>query len=749
MIQSEKEEKQILGSQKVSDLMIVLAKKIMLLVKNTVGGKKFIKILKSLPNLELSQDDNLFDLLILGKPTKLYPQIDPSNTKVDQFTISDSAVLNSQSTIIDSQTSKGQSLDQSLAVYTQNNEIIQKRVPTNTDKQVLDKTNQMEIPNQISSIDQAFMTYDKGVVQIQQRLDLLINQRSQDHQEVMTKLEAINSQNQETRNNANENSQKFGQLRNISSHIQQSQEKFQSEIERSQENILSSSEIRRQNKEQNIGPFTDNREVQRDLNYFQRRNKSSDDQADDGNSKIIAKSDSKSRKNHFENYQNFKNDANTKKFNQVQDRYLRNEQDNNQPSEGYVTKAQIDSVQQESGRVQDQAIVQLKSQNRKSSQKSIRKGHQQLSQDPIFKKGGLRKQDQVLAKIISSHKEKMRVQLPKDKKQTVVFHNNFNGNLIIGSNDICTRVYEKNLQDLSEFSLPAELISIMAYPVNNHIFCGLNDLTVAILDQEDYSMVCQPLKTKEVVQKFILYTHQSAQDLDDIDLIIFLERDGYLEFYSPRKGLIVFTYQHSCKLSIQDGIQVVNENQLCLGFAQLVDQAYKQGQVSFLEIDLQIIKKKDNSKNDEYISEQIAVKELKSEDSFVGKSVFCIQQISSNVFIICIIDKMIKILNRKNPKEIHDIANPSQSINYNSLIKIDGFGDDLPYLIFRDSRSIGIINCKTLDAKLILNEIQYARCGNVFSLEQAREDDGSLSLYTFTFERENNKRELRHISINI
>jgi len=64
-----------------------------------------------------------------------------------------------------------------------------------------------------------------------------------------------------------------------------------------------------------------------------------------------------------------------------------------------------------------------------------------------------------------------------------------------------------------------------------------------------------------------------------------------------------------------------------------------------------------------------------------------------------------------------DIPNPSGSINYNCLIKIDNFSEDYPYLLYKDSRTIGLINCKHYIARTLLKDITYQRCGNLYSLE--------------------------------
>ena len=51
----------------------------------------------------------------------------------------------------------------------------------------------------------------------------------------------------------------------------------------------------------------------------------------------------------------------------------------------------------------------------------------------------------------------------------------------------------------------------------------------------------------------------------------------------------------------------------------------------------------------------------------------------------------------------------------NCLQKVLNFSEENPYLVFKDSRYIGIINCKTLTIKLD-TEVKYKRGANYYSM---------------------------------
>ncbi|CDW89953.1 UNKNOWN [Stylonychia lemnae] len=343
--------------------------------------------------------------------------------------------------------------------------------------------------------------------------------------------------------------------------------------------------------------------------------------------------------------------------------------------------------------------------------------------------------------------------LSKDKKQTVIFYNELDQSILIGQNDTNTLVFDENLDFKFNVDLGGELISI--FPFEEQIYCGLNNNYIVRVDKDNIKGEKKKLATREVVQKILHFYYEEQTNNDLIEYLVLLEKDGHIEFLDISTFTIVYQYQHTCKLSIQDGVQIVDRNELCLGFAHLSDGSYKDGKLAFVKVNLtnspsgQLIRMFNQSQHSTGTKKyDISITELSAQDQVAGKAVFNVRQISANQFIFTIIEKNFKLYNRQKGF-ITDIPNPSKSINYNSLIPIDGFCQEHPYLIYKDSRSIGVIDCLTYEAKIIDSEVNYSRCGNLYSLEQYRDQKDSLNLLTFIFDRSNNDRKIKSIIVRI
>ncbi|CDW89475.1 UNKNOWN [Stylonychia lemnae] len=359
-----------------------------------------------------------------------------------------------------------------------------------------------------------------------------------------------------------------------------------------------------------------------------------------------------------------------------------------------------------------------------------------LQQDPVYQHLRLKKVQKEEQALLQSLKLLKEINLNPRNKTTFLFYNKKDEKLILGLNDSQTQVYSIKDDQEWELALPNTPISIFNH--EDQIYCGLLSKQVAVIDQKEYE-VKEIIDTSEVVTKIIFYDHQDHQSKNSKQYLVFLEEKGWIEIYCLQNVSVIFTYQHKCQMDIKDGIQVYNSNQLCLGFSHLVQNAYKDGQLSFIKI---LMPGKDQ--------QEFQIEELENVEYFNSKSVFCVSQISINCFIAFGIHKNIFFFNRKQPKSISQIYNPSGSINYNSLIKIDGFGEDRPYLIYRDSKSLGVINCKSLDVFTLVKGIEYARCGNLFCLEQSKgEKEGILSLSTMIYDKISSQRQIRIYSLNI
>ncbi|CDW81142.1 UNKNOWN [Stylonychia lemnae] len=340
--------------------------------------------------------------------------------------------------------------------------------------------------------------------------------------------------------------------------------------------------------------------------------------------------------------------------------------------------------------------------------------------------------------------------LSNQYKQKVICYNDHDNKIIVGQNDNTILIFDSEMQFERSLQLESELISILK--LNGLFFFGMMQKKVIVF-RKDLNKVVKEIDTIECVYKFVYYQHQDPNLDYSKEYLILLEKEGFIQFFSFQEKKIVFTQQHSSKISIQDGLQVAKKNQLCLALAQLVDNTYKNGRVSFIDVIIKQathIKKQLQYKTSQEVSlVEIQIQELVKENYLDGSAIFNVLQIFNNQFIVCVQENKFLLINRSLPDQIKKIRNPSKSINYNSLVKIDGFSDELPYLIYRDSRCIGVINCKTLTASTIISGINYSRCGNIFSLDQYRNSDGKLNLLTFIFDRDSNKREIKSFQIDI
>ncbi|CDW87628.1 UNKNOWN [Stylonychia lemnae] len=198
-------------------------------------------------------------------------------------------------------------------------------------------------------------------------------------------------------------------------------------------------------------------------------------------------------------------------------------------------------------------LSQIEINLRKSTFQSI------LSQEPSNKK--IRK---VVKKELSRFSNALTrnvYQLSKEKKQTVICYNDHDNKIIVGQNETNTLIFDSEMQDMWLLELDSELISI--YQINGLFFFGMNDKKVIIFEKDQYDEV-KRIDTIKCVQKFVYYQHEDPNLNLPKEYLILLEKEGYIQFFSFQEKQIVSTHQHSSLMSIQDGLQVANKNQLCL-----------------------------------------------------------------------------------------------------------------------------------------------------------------------------------------
>jgi hypothetical protein len=117
----------------------------------------------------------------------------------------------------------------------------------------------------------------------------------------------------------------------------------------------------------------------------------------------------------------------------------------------------------------------------------------------------------------------------------------------------------------------------------------------------------------------------------------------------------------------------------------------------------------------------MALEELHQEDAFLDQPIIAVQQIQSDVFVVSSTKAVFYIYDRNQKKITKELKNPTGSINMNCLQKVVNFSEDYPYIIFKDSRFIGVINCYSMTVQT-LSEAKYRRGGNLYSMNQFEDE---------------------------
>ena len=97
------------------------------------------------------------------------------------------------------------------------------------------------------------------------------------------------------------------------------------------------------------------------------------------------------------------------------------------------------------------------------------------------------------------------------------------------------------------------------------------------------------------------------------------------------------------------------------------------------------------------------------------RPIFNVQQVLKDIYILTTTESNFIVYNREQNQITQRIPNPSGSINYNCLQKLSTFSGKYPYLLYKDSRSIGYINCVTNTCEKLF-DCAYKRCGNNYSM---------------------------------
>ncbi|CDW91188.1 UNKNOWN [Stylonychia lemnae] len=301
----------------------------------------------------------------------------------------------------------------------------------------------------------------------------------------------------------------------------------------------------------------------------------------------------------------------------------------------------------------------------------------------------------------ASLKQIKTVQLQSDTKQTTILNNAHDNFKILGLENSRGFVYNQDFSHIyGVLQLSSQIVSHIQ--IDPYLILGLNDSSLNILCKVNYEskMIVHLAKNAFRFIEFIQY----FEGLNHSYLMIF-EGEGYIQILDMHTLEIVYTFQHSNKFSIHSAEMLHDSQHILLAQAQLDNTSKFLGGISTVILTC------------EEVSQSFTLTECENPCSLLDQikgPVLNIVQITQNIIITTEINNNF-IVYDINHNTKSRIFNPSQSINYCFLQRIQGFSNERPYLIYQDSRSIGLIDCNLLQAVKLVN-ISYQRCGNYYSM---------------------------------
>ncbi|CDW79665.1 UNKNOWN [Stylonychia lemnae] len=321
-------------------------------------------------------------------------------------------------------------------------------------------------------------------------------------------------------------------------------------------------------------------------------------------------------------------------------------------------------------------------------------------------------------------KEIQQIQIPvqKNAAQTCILHNT-DGNLIVGLNQNWSNIHNPNdYHPKNKLELGASIVSVCK--VLNYLICGLSNNELKIFNSDYYDLAAT-IQLHALPNKFV------PQHLKQVGMFLLVFcNDGFIEIISMLDFKLIQTIQHSSKMRIQDAQKIQNPHEFMLAFSKKSKNNFTNGMLAAIKLELKQVTESQFQFEYEEIanSEQLFLKDGKPQP------VFCFQEIFPDQFLVCVTEPCFKYYDRRAKRldPSKDIPNPSQSINYNCLQKILNFSDNNPYLIYKDSRSVGFINCVTLDIVDRL-DCTYKQGGNLFSMTQKIESGKKLTITSLIY----------------
>ncbi|CDW79248.1 UNKNOWN [Stylonychia lemnae] len=249
--------------------------------------------------------------------------------------------------------------------------------------------------------------------------------------------------------------------------------------------------------------------------------------------------------------------------------------------------------------------------------------------------------------------------------------------------------------------------------------------------RKEYSIL-QNLETNMRIALEFKEKLSSIFKVDDFLVLFCLQ--GYIEVIQIKDFKKVRSFRHSSELDFSDVAETNLPNEFLVGFAHKQKNQYIKGMIASI-----ILAISELQENKIIISYEEVLKSQTSINfqGYQNLPVICFARANNDLFVVCSIVDSFMLYDLASRKILYDrcIPNPSQSNNFNYLQPINIQSKQYPYLIYKDSRSIGYIDCTNLEAQMI-EQCIFKTLGNHYSLYQETIGHGLMKLHTLYYNPE-------------
>ncbi|CDW75113.1 UNKNOWN [Stylonychia lemnae] len=320
-------------------------------------------------------------------------------------------------------------------------------------------------------------------------------------------------------------------------------------------------------------------------------------------------------------------------------------------------------------------------------------------------------------------------QNPKIVAQNIIYKNQ-DGNLIIGLHHKQSMLKHSETQITYALEINDIITSIFNY--RNYLIFGLQQSKLMIISSLDYTIKAETY-IKAKAMKFLIIPGQRFQYL-----FVFCQ-SGYIEAISLQTFAVLASFRHSSELDFSDAAPTSQANEYLLGFSHNKNNKYEKGMIASIIITIRELNAEDVLiKFDEIKYSKVQVQGYKTKQS----PIFCFAEtFQKDLFVVCAFDINFKLYDHTQRKILpKTILNPSDSNNFNCLQRVCFFSSEYPYLIYKDSRSIGYIDCKSQIAYKV-DDCSFQCSNNKYSLYQEKmPSDGQLELHSLWFKQDDKSK---------